>query len=51
MRFGFVADVAANEPIEVDLGGGGSVANVTATFSKWDEDVSIEAPPADQVQR
>jgi hypothetical protein len=33
----------------LDLGGGGGVANATVTFSKWDEDVSISAPPADQL--
>jgi hypothetical protein len=33
----------------LDLGGGAGVANVKATFSKWDEAVSITAPPPDQV--
>ena len=33
----------------LDLGGGGGVANLKATFSKWDEAVSITAPPPDQV--
>lgn len=33
----------------LDLGGGGGVVNATVTFSKWDEDVSISAPPADQL--
>lgn len=32
-----------------DLGGGAGVATVDVTFSKWDEDVSISAPPADQL--
>jgi hypothetical protein len=33
----------------VDLGAGAGTATVDVTFSKWDEDVSISAPPADQV--
>ena len=33
----------------LDLGGGGGVVNATVTFSKWDEEVSISAPPADQL--
>jgi len=33
----------------VDLGGGAGTATADVTFSKWDEDVSISAPPADQV--
>ena len=33
----------------VDLGGGAGVATIDLTLSKWDEDVSITAPPADQV--
>ena len=33
----------------IDLGGGGGVATVDLTFSKWDEAVSVAAPPPDQV--
>lgn len=33
----------------LDLGGGAGVATVSLTFSKWDEAVSIAAPPPDQV--
>jgi hypothetical protein len=33
----------------VDLGAGAGTATADITFSKWDEDVSISAPPADQV--
>ena len=32
-----------------DLGGGAGVATVDLTLSKWDETVSIGAPPSDQV--
>jgi hypothetical protein len=32
-----------------DLGGGAGVATVDVTFSKWDETVTISAPPADQL--
>jgi hypothetical protein len=32
-----------------DLGGGAGVATVELTLSKWDENVSISAPPGDQV--
>jgi hypothetical protein len=33
----------------IEMEGGTRSANVDVTFSKWDEDVSISAPPADQV--
>jgi hypothetical protein len=33
----------------IDLGGGAGVATVDVTFSKWDEAVTISAPPADQL--
>ena len=39
----------AGVDLTVDLGSQGSVT-VAVTLSKWDEAVSIEAPPADQVQ-
>jgi hypothetical protein len=32
-----------------DMGGGAGTATLDITFSKWDENVSISAPPADQV--
>lgn len=32
-----------------DLGGGAGIATVVLTFSKWDEAMSIAAPPPDQV--
>ena len=32
-----------------DLRGGAGIATVNLTFSKWDEAVSIAAPPPDQV--
>lgn len=32
-----------------DLGGGAGVATIDLTLSKWDETVSISAPPADQI--
>jgi hypothetical protein len=33
----------------IDLGGGAGSAAIDVTFSKWDEPVTISAPPADQV--
>jgi hypothetical protein len=33
----------------IEMAGGTQQANVDVTFSKWDEGVSISAPPADQV--
>lgn len=35
--------------VTADLGGGAGVATVDVTFSKWDEPVTITAPPADQL--
>lgn len=32
-----------------DLGGGAGVATLAVTFSKWDEQLTITAPPADQL--
>ncbi len=35
--------------VTADLGGGAGVATIDVTFSKWDEPVTITAPPADQL--
>ena len=40
---------AAGADFAVDLGSQGNVT-LAVTLSNWDEAVSIEAPPADQVQ-
>lgn len=35
--------------VTADLGGGAGAATLDVTFSKWDEPVTIAAPPADQL--